>query len=432
MAWTRAGWSKSWSGVVAFAVVVWALVYFPAGQIAYALQRGNNLTEMFDSYSEAGTIRAGEGYADHGFLYDYGLPDVGYGNAFEGQGGKHDPNLCPTLPCVYLHEPTGTELIIGAMTKMCGKGNVSCLRIAPITIGFLSLLFLAWAATRAMGIQRTAFVFGTFYFVPMVTNGMHNLHYHSHVTALIFVYSGFLLLAFVGPLKDEKWVMAGVCASGFLYGCFAFDYAFHVALLPIAFWLMGEDVRKNVRKVFIAMCLACGGYLFALLLHFIQVRLFLGSWSALIADFTARAAMRMSGHLEATNPVQPPLRLLLIYWTRLMLEPQFLGYSFLGTSAATMALLMAPRDVVMVRRWNLTWAPRPAFKWAFLTAWLIPDVWLMFMRQHASVHGHFLPRNFIVTFTTGAILLALSVRRTATEGNAESSEQASEPTSAAA
>jgi hypothetical protein len=298
------------------------------------------------------------------------------------------------------------------MTKMCGKGNVSCLRVAPITVGFLSLVFLACAGTIAMGIQRTAFVFGTFYFAPMVTNGMHNLLYHSYVISFLFLYSGFLLLAFVGPKRDARWVKVGIFGVGFLYGCVAVDYAFHVFFTPFAFWLMSADWRKDRRRAITSVALACGGYGLATLLHLFQVRLYLGSWEALFADFSARAAMRISGHLEAANPVQPAMRLLFIYWTRLLSEPNFLaGLSFLALSAMTMALLLAPREVVMSRRWGVAWAPRPSFKWAFAVAWVIPDMWLLLMRQHASVHGHFLPRNFIVTWVTGAILLALCFKK---------------------
>jgi hypothetical protein len=130
-------------------------------------------------------------------------------------------------------------------------------------------------------------------------------------------------------------------------------------------------------------------------------------------------AMRMSGHLEAANPVQPRMRLLLTYWTRLLSEQHFFGgLSFLGVSAMTMALLLSPREVPVAPRWGVSWAPRPGFKWAFAVAWVIPDMWLLFMRQHASVHGHFLPRNFAVTWVTGAILLALSFHKREVAGPA--------------
>jgi hypothetical protein len=407
----RFRWTQSWSGVVAFAIVVWAVVYFTANQAGYAVQRGNNLSDVIDSYSEANTVRAGEGYFDHGFTFDYGLPDLGYGSAFEAQGGKHDPNLCPQLPCVYLHEPMGGEALIGLMTDMCGKGNVPCLRIAPITVGFLCLAILACTATLAMGIRRAAFVLGSFYFAPMLTNGMHHLVYHSHLVSLVFAYSGLLLVAFVRPPKDMRKLYVALFLVSFLYGCLAYDYVFHVMFMPAVFWLMSEHVRADLKKAFLITVIVCGAYGAAIILHFIQVRMYLGSWDAFLADFVARARIRLGGHLEAANPALPPVRLLLVYWTKFLLEPQYLGYSFLGASAACAALLSAPRAVTVSKNWALEWAPRPSFKWAFLVAFLIPDLWLLVMRQHASVHGHFLPRNFSVVYTTGAILLALSLRK---------------------
>jgi hypothetical protein len=435
MPWTRFGWSKSASGVISFAIIAWAIFYFTAGQIGYALQRGENVTEIIDSYSEANGIRAGESYADRGFTSNDGLPDIGYGNSFDNVGGKHDRNLCPSLPCVYLHYPPGPDLVIGAMTKMCGKGNISCLRIAPIFTGFACFVLFAWAAAWSMGIQRTAFVFGTFYFAPMISNGMHNLHYHSYVVSLLFVYAGLLLVAFLRPPKDIRLVLGGLFTVGFLYGWCSFDYAFHIALLPLPFWLMAADWRAVWRKYILATVAAGLGYTLANVIHLVQVRLFLGSWDAVFADFGARAALRLNGHLEASVTLQPAMRLLFIYWTRLLMEPHFLGFSFLGTCAATMALLLPRRDVVLSRRWGVAWAPLRTFKWAFVAAFLIPDLWLLVMREHGSVHGHFLPRNFIVTYVTGAILLALSFKKVEAvtdAGDKEAAAARNEPVSAAA
>jgi peptidoglycan/LPS O-acetylase OafA/YrhL len=50
-------------------------------------------------------------------------------------------------------------------------------------------------------------------------------------------------------------------------------------------------------------------------------------------------------------------------------------------------------------------------KWAVLVAFVIPYFWIVLMRQHASVHVFYLPRNWIVTFIVGALALALSVQR---------------------
>ena len=410
-------WRERWSSVVAMAVIVWALVYFPSTQVAYALQRGANLTELFDSYAEANGIRSGESYAERGFLFNYGLPDVSYGNSFENQGGKHDKNLCPTLPCIYLHYPPGPDLTIGVLTKMCGKGNLSCMRMGPISFTVLTLIFMAWALTRTIGVQRCAFVFGSFYFAPMVTNGMHNLYVHSGVTAFLFTDIGLLALAFFGDRKHERWILAGLFAIGFLYGWWAFDYAFHVALLPLAFWFLSTDRRATWPTLVRTTLVLCGSYAFANFTHLLQVRLFLGSWAATFDDFGARATMRMSGHLEVAAAL--PLSVLFAYWTRLLSEPQFLGYSFLALCAAAFTPLLARREVLVSRRWELAWAPRPFFKWAFLGAFIIPDVWLVLMRQHASVHGHFLPRNFVVTYVVGAIIVAMSFRRSAAAATEE-------------
>ena len=420
-------WWKKWSGVVSMSIVVWALVYFPGTQIMYTLAHGDGLTEVFDTYSEANAVREGEGYVDRGFWFNYGLGDVSYGDRFDNLGGKHDKNLCPTLPCIYLHYPPGPDLLVGVMTKVCGKGNVSCFRSLPIGVGTLALIFFAWALTVTIGIERCAFVLGSFYFVPMVMNAMHNLHYHSYVVSLLFVHAGLLLFLFVKGTKRLNALYGGLFAIGFVGGWLDLDHAFHVAFLSLAFWLMAPDWRKAFKPMVYATLLAGGGYTFAFFLHLVQVRLFLGSWAATLADFGGRAAMRVGGHLEAGVTPQPLGRLLLIYWTRLLMEPQFLGFSFLGACAFAWAPLFARGESIVSRRLPLAWWPRSTYKWSFLVGFVIPDLWLIVMRQHASVHGHFLPRNFVVTFVVGAILLALSFRRPSGHEEASAVRAVAEP-----
>ena len=395
---------------LASVVVTWAVLWFSFGQIGYAIIRGNKLTELFDSYSEANGIRAGEGYADHGLTYNKGLPDVSYGNAFETVGGKHDKNLCPNLPCVYLHYPPGPDLVIGAMTQMCGKGEIACLRTAPLVVGILSLVFFAWAVARTMGIVRCAFVMGTFYFSPMITNAMHYLHYHSYVTSFLLVHTGLLLFAFVKPAKNQSLVLAGIFGVGFVQGCCSFDYSFHVALLAVPIWLLAASPKEASRTFVYCTLAAVVGYALANVLHFYQVKLYLGSWSAMYQDFAARASLRAGGEVEAGVAIQGPVRVLLTYWTLLLPQAHFLGFNFTAVCGAAFAALLAKWEVKCENA-TIAWRPLPAFKWAFLAGFIIPTLWLLMMRQHAAVHGHFLPRNFVVTCVIGAVVLAASLRR---------------------
>jgi hypothetical protein len=405
------GKAGSIGAVLAAALLVWSVFSFSVDQLKYAQKRGNQLTELFDSYSEANGIRAGEGYADNGFSSNKGLPEVGYGHAFEYQGGKHDRNLCDTPEhCVYLHYPPGPDLVLGAMTKMCGKNEVACLRFAPLSVGFVCLAFFAWAAAAALGVRRAALVVYSFAFAPMLTNAMHYLHYHSYVTSLLFAELGVLLVALLAP-KRPTWVYAAwLGVIGFAFGWCSFDYAFHVALAALPVWLMTPEPRASWRRAALFTAAACAGYFVANVLHFWQVAEYLGSARAAYDDFAHRAAARTHGQIGGLG-AEPLLKVLLSYWTILLAEPHFLGFNFLAASAAVTVLLL-PKAPLRFTAFGhkLAWAPRPGFKWAFWGAFGISNAWLVVMRQHATIHGHFLPRNFAISYVVGALVLAASLR----------------------
>ncbi len=403
--------------LIATVVVVFWVAYFPLEQANYSLRRGNQLSEFFDSYSEANTIRAGEGFLDHGLTYNKGLPDLAYGNAFEGQGGKHDPHLCANpAQCVYLHAPPGPELAAGVATKMCGRGEISCFRTLPILIQFLSLAFFAWAAARALGVTRAAFVLSTFHFVPMITNGANNL-YHGYTASILLVHLGVLLLALVKPVRSVRFYAIALGVVGFFYGWFSYDIVFHVMFAAFAIALLTRDWGANRNSTLIYAGAAFGGFLFAGLLHFIQVADYLGGVAAAYEDFARRAASRAGvGKQIEPLPDIGRFHIFMSYTTLFLKEPQNYGGQYLAACAATLTALL-PRKPIGFRLFGqeLEWAPSRTAKWGFLVAFVIPLFWIMVMRQHAAVHGHFLPRNFIITFVVGALLLASSLRRKSAE-----------------
>ena len=49
---------------------------------------GNRLSPTADPWTEADTLRAGEGYACYGYLENAGLPDLAYGRQFADIGTK--------------------------------------------------------------------------------------------------------------------------------------------------------------------------------------------------------------------------------------------------------------------------------------------------------------------------------------------------------
>jgi hypothetical protein len=105
--------------------------------------------------------------------------------------------------------------------------------------------------------------------------------------------------------------------------------------------------------------------------------------------------------------------LVVLYTTKLVGPPSFYLGNYLWTSVVTLVALCFPTQLppVRIRGASYAWRPAPSLKWAFLVAFVIPYFWIVLMRQHASVHVFYLPRNWIVTFIVGALALALSVQR---------------------
>jgi hypothetical protein len=234
-----------WAATLGCIIALWIVVAAFSQQLAYAYSRQDQLTEMFDAYSEAGGIRAGDSYAEEGFGKYLGLPNIAYGSSFANVGGKHDKLLCSTSSeeCIYLHYPPGPDLIIGVATKLFGKGKVSSYRLFPLTFGLACLLSLAFAMARTIGWVRAAFVLAVLRATPMAFNAFHYLHYISYQTSLLYANVGTLLLLFAAKSRSEgayrptKLLVAHAVVN-FLAGCVSFEYAPQTLLLPVAVWFL--------------------------------------------------------------------------------------------------------------------------------------------------------------------------------------------------
>ena len=79
--------------------------------LVWLLYCGDGLSPM-DPYSEAGVVRAGERFAREGFLENFGLPDVTYGDRFPGEGMTEPSGSRPSDP-IYHGYPPGSEWLGG-------------------------------------------------------------------------------------------------------------------------------------------------------------------------------------------------------------------------------------------------------------------------------------------------------------------------------
>jgi hypothetical protein len=399
-----------WPLVRLFAM--WALVWAVAGmftqQCIKAYSLGNDLSDIADAYSEANVIKAAENYAVNGFLSNKGLAELSYGTQFDNRGGKYDKEICATpVHCVYTHYPPGAELLTGLLTKIFGVGRVLLFRAVPLSVGLFGLVFLAWALTRTIGLVRAAFVLAAFSTVPMATNMMHGLHQQGYQMSLMYVQFGLGMLVFREGLTRRRIV--AMAFLGFIQGCVSFDWFFLTSLCTVPAWLMTPDWRTKprMRQAAALVLAAGGGFAFAHFLHFLQVSWYLGGLKEALADLGHAAKHRSGDDAWPTLPVPGRFGVILYYWFGLLQEKKYLDFSFLTFVAGTLALVFPkPRFEVPLAGKKLARVVTSSSSIAFLSAIVVCSLWIVIMRAHAQVHGHFIPRHYCLTILVGLVLIA--------------------------
>jgi hypothetical protein len=395
------------------------------------------LTDSGDAYSEANDVRAGEAYADKGLSSNVGLAEISYGTAFDNVGGKRDPLLCgDPVPekCVYLHYPPLPELMVGVSTKLFGKGRLFSYRIIPLLLGLLSLGALGAALYRAIGPVRAAVVMWLLGAIPMTSNMMHVFALHSYVTAFYFLEVAVVLVAATHPPSRKDLYALGAVA--FLQGWTSFDYALHLALTPLAvFMALGRlHAPEHRRRVLVLTSVAAGAYALAMVLHFVQVAVYLGGVKAMLANFAASGSTRVQGPTWVVPPVSGATGIILYYFANLLPDKKFYDGNFIAFLATAIALLWPRTTSARIGKLGVLRLRTTLLQLvSFLLMVAIPCGWLVVMQQHSSIHGHFLPRNFTCTLLWGYLLVmqALSFDKAAASVQRveEPSEQlrASEP-----
>lgn len=384
---------------VALALVVLCLVWL-GGRGFLAVERlGDGLSRTTDSFSEAGTVRAGEGFATQGFLHDRGLPDIAYGNRFPADGWKSmNPGMTRE---VYTHYPPGPDWITGAMTVACGPGRLGCMRLAPLSFSLLCMAWLAWVLVRELGPVRAAFVQGVLTVTPVVGGWMFGLYYQAYAFALLLLQLGVLLQAFRPGGRLGRGHSLALVALGFLQGWLSFDYFFLTSLTAWPMWLLLPAAERTARRreLLWACALPAAGFAFAHGLHLLQVAVWLGSVGAAIEDLRAAAVKRASSSVGLWEVTW-------LYFRGVIVDPAGFQFRlFLAVTAALGALA-----------WRHVWQPRRSGQpidqaglrqgLAVLAAGLIiAGLWTVVMRQHAKIHYFFLVRHYFVVLFLALLVL---------------------------
>ncbi|MBL8606708.1 MAG: hypothetical protein JNL38_05285 [Myxococcales bacterium] len=412
---------RAWSLVdlLSLGIIVCVVLTMVGREVSYAWARGLNLSEIADSYGEANDIRAGEAFADHGFGYRKGLPEISYGTAFESAGGKHDQELCMVpRDCVYLHNPPGSAYTVAFMTKLFGKGAVFHYRLLPLGVGLLAFSFLAYAMAATIGVRHTAAVYLVFLAAPMFANMMHGLCYHGYALSLCLAEIGVLLLALLKSDRVKPPHLAALGAIAFVAGWFCYEYVFVVAFTAVPVWLLREDWRAPATWRGALMCVVacCAGFGLAQVLHLVQVSAYLGGFSEALADLAKAGRKRTGGATWMKFPVNGTFGVIFYYWFDLLPKPTYLNFSFVGfVGLVTSALALRRRirwpSVGAAEKHLVSWEPAWRYIVAIAVSILISSGWMVVMQQHAGIHGHFLPRLYFLVVIIAMLAVSRSLNR---------------------
>ncbi len=401
-------------------LVAGVISFMTATQLRHAWLLKDHLSDIADAYTEADVVRSAEAYAALGLTSNAGLPDTAYGTSFEDQGAKLDPQMCKDpARCVYLHSPQGVHLVTGVMMRLAGPHVMFVYRLPSLLFGLFAYVLFARAAWRTLGELATAALFAAFAFVPMSYNMMHGISYHGYEYHLFLVELALLFAMFVREGPPALGVRSGVALGvvAFVAGWFGYEFVALTALAPLPVVLLRADWRERRQLQAAAVCsiIAGGAFLFAQVVHLGEVAVFLGGLGNALRDLSARGRMRSSTGVSEAYTAVGLVSLYFYYWSELLDRPMFLGFSFLG-ALATFAAALRMRGPRPVPRWltggaALVWDPPARFTGALALAFAIPTLWITVMQAHAYVHGHFLPRLYMMTVIFAVLLVAKSVRR---------------------
>ncbi len=397
-------------------------------QITVIFGLNNGPSQLADWFSESNAVRAGEGFADKGFLADAGLPDVCYGNTWGSHGftnyirggGKRveggykiSTSLFPVLPTryIYTHYPPGPDWTVGMLTKILGKQRATLYRFFPWSIAMLCGALLARQLWKTMGPVRSVVVMGLLAAAPAFGNMIHGLHYQSYSLSLLLLEIALVLSALRASRFPWKELLI-LFAVAFWQGWLSFDYCFLVAFAPLPVFLLRPGTLAKERLLRLGACVlaAGGGFALANVLHVGQVILYYHDVQMAMADLSYSGSRRMGA--------TPWGEIIQLYYKGFFQDPRFFHPLSFSVAGVSLVLLCFPRRwaSTRLRGWQLTWGVPWLRVAAVLAALAVCSMWLIFMPQHAKIHTHFLPRHYYLLYFSLVFLIAdnIAVRRSVT------------------
>jgi hypothetical protein len=392
-------------------------------QVLFIFKVGDQPSPLPSAFSEANRIRAGEYYADHGFLKNAGLPNVAYGNAFRHLGATELEDLTEANEYIYTRYPPGPDWMTGLATIIFGKGEIMKYRIFPMAVSVLAMIALLLALQNNLGRMRSLLFFGLLVATPMFTYTMHNLHISAYGLSLL--YFSWALYLFRAPGLPGWGASVLFFLLGFLQGWVSYDLCFLMTFSPLVlFFLKQESLSLSVffNRALLPVLLLGSGFTLAFLLHVVQVVVYMGSWQGAYEELFQALAYRSIGDSAGLPRGE--------YWTheisidtnRLGLIGDYLaeemprGY-YLGFNPSALFLAVGVGTLFFQRPFAfrvLNYEIRIQAGWkmsvALFASFLIACLWILFMFQHAFIHTNYIPRHFILPLFTLLAVFFYSVK----------------------
>lgn len=353
-------------------------------QISLLKDISNKTSPLADGYSESNAIRAGASYNDLGFLKNAGLPDICYGTLFQEIGSKKGRESC-----VYTHYPPLPDISVGIMSVICGNGNTDCFRALPVTFNILLylvaflLIFMIFEIKVGTGVVIFLMIPKTFHFM------VHGLHYQGYALSILLLQVTFSLYILKNDKVSSKSFI-GIGLFSFIQGWLSFDYFFLSSFFALPLLLIFKE-KKQILKITVISLVAFG---LAHFIHLIQVISFYGALEKALSDIFGAASKRQSGN--GTYSVGA-IKLISDYLSFHTVRSKMFGFNL----THLFALIIIKQAFISYRLKRVELKPI----YVMLCALITSSLWVLVMKQHASVHTGFIPRHYYLFYFYSVLML---------------------------
>lgn len=357
-----------------------------------------------DNFSESNAYRAGQSYVEQGFFVEGSMPHTGYGNAYSEYGhlGATDDYNQVFKTKRYTHYPQLPDMLCGVSILMFGDQPIWPLRLIPSLSFLIAALVTCLYFRQAFGAGAGAVLALCLALTPTFTELANNLHYYSYVNSMMLLE---MAAIHYWLTRANKRGLVLLSLVGFTHGWLSFDWCFIVVFMPFVFAPFVGSSKKWLGRTTLAVFVLGCGFTLAHIIHFAQVIVYFGSFSAAFDDFFHSAAF-----YDTDNRTKLQLFFDFADWH---LGAYFMGQEF-GFPKFNRHLLLGLLALALVRRQvrpSIRWiCPKPKIALGFLVAFGLAFAWAVPMTRHGWIHRSFNHLHFMPVYLFVLVVLAKRVR----------------------